>query len=142
MRRTLPPLLVLLLAAASLACLRLSAAPVQPVVPRLDGYTTSLEGILIVGEARQMVLTDYGEAHNWAFTGSSGDAVVIRVTGINGSDPHARLFDETGTLLGENDDSGSSLDAQITATLPYDGTYTIRIDMYTMGEYQVSLQRP
>lgn len=143
MRRTLPPLFAcLLLAVASLACLRPAAVPVQTAGPNLDGYTTSLEGILIVGEPRQMVLTNYGEAHNWTFIGAAGDAVVIRVVGINGSDPHARLFDENGTLLGENDDSGYSLDSEIAATLPNDGAYTIRIDMYTTGEYQVSVHRP
>lgn len=60
----------------------------------------------------------------YSFNGTAGADVTINMAS-NDFDAYLVLTDATGTVIAEDDDSGGRLDAQITTTLPRDGTFTI-----------------
>jgi len=64
------------------------------------------------------------------FNGTSGQNIQIDAFGDSlGSeiDPYLALFDESGTFLVEDDDSGTGYDSQIAFTLTYSGRHYILI---------------
>lgn len=105
-----------------------------------DGLTTNCQGTLAVGSSATGNLGSLFEADNYTFTGSSGQSVTIHVTGIGDTDPRVKLIDPSGTVVAENDDSGGGYDSEIVTTLSSSGEYAIRIDVFSTGDYEVSLQ--
>jgi hypothetical protein len=105
-----------------------------------DGYNTTQVQTIPLGQTRQARLDDLFDAHNWQFEGTAGQPVTIRVDGLEDSDPHAKLIDPRGQVIAEDDDSGGGYNALIVTTLPSDGTYTVRIDMWTTGPYAITVE--
>lgn len=88
-----------------------------------------------------------GEYGFYSFYGRTGQQVQIRVTATNAAtfDPVAVLLDPNGQEIAEGDDSDSSMNPLFFATLPADGTYTVRVNGYLSGgdfELNVSLILP
>ncbi len=103
--------------------------------------TTVKDKLTIGGPAGKGSITTYFDADNWTFDGKAGQSVTIFVASIKGSDPHVKLFDPTGTVIGDDDDSGGGSSAEIDIDLTATGTYTIRIDMLeATGDYTVSVK--
>lgn len=105
-----------------------------------DGFDTTYVGSLQVGESVVDSIPTLFEAHNWQFEGSAGQTVTIRADVIGDSDPRIKLIDPNGTVIGEDDDGGGDYSSLLTVTLPVDGMYTIRVDMWTEGEFTLSIQ--
>lgn len=132
-------LVLAMLALAAIACSNLlsSAGSGSGRFSEVDGYSTTLEQTISYNSAGQATLTSLSEAHNWDFQGNGGDVVTITVTSIGGTDPRAKLLDSNGNVLAEDDDSLGNYGSLITYTLPSTGTYTVRIDVYTGGTYEI-----
>ncbi len=82
------------------------------------------------------------EAHNWVFDAAEGQTVTIDVEAIGETDPRLRLLDPDGSLLAEDDDSGYDYgmgvwDATLRYTVSRAGTYTMRIDVFTGGDFTI-----
>lgn len=108
-----------------------------------DGYTTTGGGSITVGSSQTATLTELDEAHNWSFQGTSGQTVTITAVGQGETDPRIKLLDPNGNVIAEDDDSGggaSGRDATLTTTLPSDGLYTVRVDVFRGGTYTVTVQ--
>jgi hypothetical protein len=105
-----------------------------------DGYNTTLVQTIGLGQTQQARLDDLFDAHNWQFEGTAGQSVTIRVNALENSDPQAKLIDPRGQVIAQDDDSGGGYDALIVTTLPSDGVYTIRVDMWTTGPYSISVE--
>ncbi len=89
-------------------------------------------------------LTTADPSKDYLFTGQAGDVVVISESSSD-FNSYLHLLDSTGTELTSNDNSGSSLDAQIGPyTLTNTGTFTIRatsIDGSTPGAFTLKLNK-
>ncbi len=68
----------------------------------------------------------------YVFQGRAGQEVLVEALAAEGSglDPVAALLDPQGEIVAEGDDSDGTLDARFRATLPEDGTYTVRVNGY------------
>jgi hypothetical protein len=100
------------------------------------------QGALEIGGEGQAELTELFEAHDWTFEGTSGQAVSIRAEAAAGeqTDPRLHLVGPGGDVLTSDDDSGGGLDSLIANyELPEDGTYTIKVDVFSEGGYVVSI---
>ena len=111
-----------------------------------DPFRTTGGGILTIGGAdtRDAVYALY-EAHNWSFEGAAGQQVTIVAQAIGDTDPRIRLIDPQGTPIAEDDDGGLNYglgywDSYLVYTLPSDGLYTIRVDIFTGGEFYLSIR--
>ena len=97
-------------------------------------YSQTIEGTLTAQET----------AHEYRFTGQSGDGVVIRLSSDD-FDSYLRRLDETGLELASNDDGGGSLNSLIGPfNLPATGTYVIRASSLggsATGDYTLALER-
>ena len=146
-----------LLAITAIACAQLDSItnPVAPTLTPLptltpigpfeanefgDAYQTGSSLPINFGEAMPAQLATKEQAHNWLFEGTSGETVTIRVEALSG-DPNMRLFDPNLRQVGADDDGGGELSSLLTMTLPETGTYTIRINLIEIGQYEVSLNR-
>lgn len=106
-----------------------------------DGFETASVQEITVGTTETATLESLFEAHNWTFDGTAGQNVTITVTAVGDTDPRVKLMDENCNIIGEDDDSGpDQYSSLLTATLPSAGTYTVRIDVYTGGEYQINVK--
>jgi hypothetical protein len=105
-----------------------------------DGYNTTLVETIPLGQTQQSRLDDLFDAHNWQFEGTAGQSVTIRVDGVGDSNPQAKLIDPAGQVIAEDDDGGGGYNALIVTSLPSDGTYTVRIDMWTTGPYSIIVE--
>jgi hypothetical protein len=108
-----------------------------------DGYDTLQTLPIALNQPQTARLEDLLGAHNWLFEGTAGQQITIRVEGIGTTDPRVKLIDPTGNVLDEDDDSGGGAngwDALLTATLPVAGTYTLRVDIFSGGEYRITVQ--
>lgn len=75
------------------------------------------------------------------FNGSAGENVEITM-GSQPGDTYLQLLDPDGTVIGEDDDDGYSLNSSLEAELPEDGEYTIVATSFSDGdtfEYELSL---
>ncbi len=110
-----------------------------------DPYRTTGGGYLTLdGPAITDSIYDLNEAHNWVFTGNAGQFVRITCEAIGETDPRIALLDPDGSLLTFDDDSGRDhslgyWDSYLTYTLPRDGEYTVRIDVFTGGQFTLSV---
>ncbi len=105
-----------------------------------DSYDTTYVGQISVGSSVQDNVPTLFEAHNWEFYGTAGQTVTIRADAIGDSDPRIKLIDPNGNVIAEDDDGGGGYSSLLTATLSMDGTYTIRIDMFSEGNFTLSVQ--
>ncbi len=114
---------------------------------RREDYTLSLslvdpDQVIAYGdEVEGRVSDDVGEA--WLFIGTEGDVVTISMDS-DIIDTYLELYDPTGLLIALNDDSGGTLDSQITNfALPSDGLYTIIARSFaggSSGAYTLTLE--
>lgn len=116
----------------------------EPTIPGMvDGLETTGGGELTVGGGPEAATLDsLSEAHDWTFEGEAGQAITIDVMGQGDTDPRARLLDPSGELLAEDDDGGGYYNARIVTTLPETGTYTVRVDVFSVGTYSVEVKSP
>ncbi len=146
--------IAIVLAALALVALACTCGPLTGLVPNIgggsggapntfdggDGLDTTGGGALSVGGSAQGTLNSLYEAHNWTFEGQAGQMVTIRVNGQGETDPRAKLLDPNGNVLAEDDDGGGGWNSLITYTLPSNGTYTVRVDIFTEGTYTISIE--
>lgn len=106
-----------------------------------DGFETEFVRTIALGATETATLDNLFAAHNWEFEGTAGQNVTISVTPVGDTDPRIKLLDESCTLLGEDDDGGpDQYGSLLTFTLPANGTYTVRVDVYSGGDYQINIQ--
>lgn len=76
-----------------------------------------------------------GQYRFYPFQGQAGQTVRIQVLGQpdTGFDPVAALLGPDGREIATGDDSGGDLNPRFRATLPADGTYTVRVSGYLSG---------
>ncbi len=98
-------------------------------------------GSMAVGETVTGNIDSLFDAHEWTFTGQAGQNVTITAAAAPGedTDPRIALVDPSGTVIAENDDA-IGFDAQIVTTLPADGTYSIVMDVFSSGGYELSIE--
>lgn len=145
--------LMIVVAALALVTLACTCGPLTNIIPSGgggggatstfdggDGLDTTGGGQISVGGSVTGTLDSIFEAHNWTFVGSAGQSVTINAVGQGETDPRVKLIDPSGSVLAEDDDGGGGWNSLIIATLPSNGTYTIRVDVYTTGTYTLTLQ--
>lgn len=95
-------------------------------------------GPLIPGETQTATLDTLIEAHDWTFEGYAGDLFTVVVEGDDWVDPRATLLSPEGELLGfTNENDGP--DEILSYELPADGIYTVRVDVFRVGTYTITL---
>jgi hypothetical protein len=95
-------------------------------------------GALTPGESQTATLDSLTEAHDWTFEGQAGQHIAVMVEGDNWIDPRITLLSPEGELLtATNQNDGP--DEILSETLPADGTYTIRVDVFRVGTYTITL---
>jgi hypothetical protein len=107
------------------------------------GLPSTFQGSLDMGDEVTGELDSLMEADDWTFEGEEGQRVTIRCEAARGedTDPRINLLDPDGDMITNDDDSGSGYNALIEDyRLPDDGTYTIKVDVFTEGEYVLSLE--
>lgn len=113
--------------------------------------TLGVHGILTDGASQSAEITDTHTMHLYAFRGAAGDAVTLEMTARDGDvDPFLILITSDGDVVAWDDDSGDSLNAIVTASLPTDGIYWVLAgslrtlysqadDDIATGRYDISL---
>ena len=99
-------------------------------------------GSIEVGGRVNGEITDLFEIHNWMFNGTAGQTVKIEgnAAGGDATDPRVNLLGPDGTLLAGDDDGGQDSNALISSfTLPANGQYTIQLDVWQTGRYEIVL---
>src|ERR1041384_5559374 len=78
------------------------------IVATLVPSSAQAQGPIASGETRTGTISTPGASNTWTFSGSAGNAIVVRVGEISPSTftPKIQLFGPTGTLLGST--AGSS----------------------------------
>jgi len=91
----------------------------------LASVQAQTDTVINVGDTINSELTaDTGGEARYIFAGVANTEVVITMTS-NDFDAYLVLLDFDGNVVAEDDDSGRRLNAQITATIPAEGAYTI-----------------
>lgn len=106
-----------------------------------DGYETALMEPIRLGQPETASLDDLYEGHNWLFEGRAGQTITVRVEAAPGSDtdPRLKVIDPAGVVLAQADDpEDEGRNAALTISLPVDGVYTLRVDVYVLGEYVIT----
>ncbi len=120
----------------ALLCLFVFAAPpitAQPV-NELPPFS-SVNGELAAGESQE-----------WTFTAVDGEVISLVAEGAGGLDPSLTLISETGAVLFRNDDFDypQSTTAVLQGiTMPFTGSYTVRVSAFTgtAGTYTLARYR-
>jgi hypothetical protein len=79
----------------------------------------------------------------YPFQGRAGTQVLIQVIAQpeTNLDPVAALLDIEGIVIAEGDDTEGSLNPRFVATLPADGTYTVRVNGYlSSGDFVLTVE--
>jgi len=112
-----------------------------------SGWNDSLETVqtnpIEIGDFIDSTLADNATADNWELTLSEEEFVIVGVLASGGSDPRLRVFDPNGDLIAEHDDIDSleeDYSAQLNFRAPVAGTYTLRVDVWTPGDYRISVR--
>ncbi len=97
--------------------------------------STTLATWLAYGQTRSADICSSGDEDFYAFTGATGDRVVIDIDASSAGsllDSYIYLIDSNGaTVLAEHDDERSGqLDSHLGYQLPHDGTYYVRVRDY------------
>ncbi|MGE0816302.1 MAG: Ig-like domain-containing protein [Vicinamibacterales bacterium] len=108
------------------------------------------QGALANGENHTGTITFAGEVQVWTFTANQGDAIELSIgervrVPDSGFWPWIRLYGPTNALIGGNFNYGD-LVAQISATAPLTGTYTVWVASAdsgndALGDYTLTLAR-
>lgn len=120
------------------------ALPAQGSPPATGMEDPVFRGTLVVGEQVSDTLDGLFVAHDWNFVGTAGQRVTISADSARGdtTDPVIELISADGRVLGEDDDSGGGKNALLSAiTLPHDGTYTVRVTVWSTGAYTLLVER-
>lgn len=99
-------------------------------------------GAIAVGSRANGEITDLFAVHNWTFDGSAGQTVTIQANAAGGdsTDPRINVLGPNGTLLIGDDDGGQNNNALISSfKLPANGQYTIQLDVWQTGRYEIVL---
>ncbi len=85
------------------------------------------QNAITYGENVQGAINTSAPSYSFQFQGRAGDEVIIRMSRAGGDlDSYLYLLDTAGITLAEDDNSGGiNGDAQISLTLPADGTYNL-----------------
>lgn len=134
---------------------QMDAAPAPTLTPPAPGSSSALPPAtppgsapgeplvygIAIGETAGETVDTAPAAHTWLFAGSAGQTVALRLTGSITGNPVVSIEGPDGSVLaaGEDSDPGYDISLGLAATLPTDGTYTIRIEMDGTGEYELSL---
>ncbi|MEM7335478.1 MAG: PPC domain-containing protein [Chloroflexota bacterium] len=100
------------------------------------------KGTVSLNQPVRDTIDGFLDIHDWSFDGQAGQTITIQVNPIDGSNPDPRvgILDANGNLLIEDDDSGANLGALIQSyQLPANGTYTIRVDGWNEGSYELTI---
>lgn len=112
--------------------LRLSSLAVAPVIA--GGMRTIARGQMVAG--RLMLsdprLADNSLYHAYLYTASAGETITVDVMSSE-FDAYVLIQDAGGTRLVSDDDSGEGLNARLTYTFPYSGTFRIIVNTYAAG---------
>ena len=95
-----------------------------------------------IGEQVIDELNEPYETHEWTFQGQAGQEVTIRCAPASGADtdPYLTLVGPDRQILAEDDDGGGGYTALISNfVLPDDLTYTIQVNVWKIGAYDLSL---
>lgn len=90
------------------------------------------------GETRTAALEDAAVAHNWLFTATAGQSVAVVVQSAGGAAPTLQIVSPDGTVLAEVQATSDPV-VSLTANIPADGTYTIRVTLSAPSAYAVTL---
>jgi hypothetical protein len=99
-------------------------------------------GSITIGGRANGGITDLFAVHDWTFDGSAGQTVSIQANAASGdsTDPRINLLGPDGMLLIGDDDGGQNNNALISSyTLPTNGRYTIQLDVWQTGRYEIVL---
>ncbi|MCU0514111.1 MAG: PPC domain-containing protein [Anaerolineae bacterium] len=131
---------VLTLPQAGVYTLRVSDASGQNIggytlvwryISRVPTPTPAPAGMALLTVSAAVAVDDYAF---YVFQGQAGQRVRVVVQAAGpGFDPVAVLLGPDGSPLAQGDDSGDALDADFVATLPADGTYSVRVNGYLSG---------
>jgi hypothetical protein len=91
----------------------------------------TISGTLVSTDPR---LVDRSVYHAYLFSGRAGQRITLEVMSED-FDAYAIIQDASGTKLTEDDDSGGNLNARLSYTLPYTGTYRLVANAYREGSY-------
>ena len=112
-----------------------------------SGWGDSLETIqtspVAIGDFMHDTISDDVSAHNWELTLAEDEFVIVGVLASGGSDPRLRVYDPNGELIAEHDDIDDlegDYSAELNFRAPTAGAYTLRIDMWTPGDYVLSVR--
>lgn len=106
-----------------------------------DPYRTVGGGTLTInGDPVTATLNGLNDAHNWAFEGRAGQTVEITAQTLDQCDPRIRLLNPTGGMLAMDDDGGGYPNSYLQYTLPVDGVYTVRVDVFRGGSYRLAVR--
>jgi tetratricopeptide (TPR) repeat protein len=112
----------------------------QVLKARIEGKP--YQGSIKIGEQVTDELTELHETHDWTFQGQAGQEVTIRCAPASGADtdPYLTLVGPDRQILAEDDDGGGGYTALISNfVLPDDLTYTIQVNVWKIGAYDLSL---
>jgi hypothetical protein len=78
------------------------------------------------------------ESHYWFVEGVEGQSLRLSILGSDTADPQATVYSPTGIVLADGiNTTGSGEPEIITVNLPESGLYTIRVDFWDVGQYQI-----
>ncbi len=109
-----------------------AAAPVTPTVPVMPRAEIAADATLTYGMSVEGVISNAAWNRIYRFDGRAGDSITVAMRAGAGSslDPVVVLLDPLGGTIAGNDDSGDSLNSQMTVTLPGTGPYYILASRY------------
>jgi serralysin len=113
-------------------------------VPDIPGDSTTTAVITVSGTVRDVLEVD-GDRDWFRIELTAGQTVRIALNGAGTtplSDTYLRLYDASGNLLREDDDSGPELNSLLNFTVTASGTYFIGVGGFSdsrTGEYQLSV---
>jgi nitrate reductase NapE component len=107
------------------------------------GLSSNFRGTIEVGGRVDGELDTIFEADDWTFQGSAGQVVTISCNAAvgSGTDPRINLLGPDGDFIAADDDGGTNYNAILrNITLPADGEYTIKVDVFDTGRYVLRLE--
>lgn len=129
--------------AAAPAPIQASLPTGQQTHPATGMEEPVLRGTFVIGEQVTATLDELFVAHDWNFVGVAGQRVTVSCESADGAttDPVVELIGADGRVLGKDDDGGDGQSALLSGiTLPSDGTYTVRVTVWSSGGYVLQVQ--